>query len=141
MENTITTLFVYGSLRRAFRTDAYEYVSDHFTLVGEAKVKGKLYHTGEYPAAIPTVEESFVTGELYELKKECGFAEAIGPLDDYEEADSAAPEVQLYRREITEVLFNGKAIPAWIYWYNRDVNGKISIISGDILDYICAQSK
>lgn len=140
MEEKITNLFVYGSLRRCFHVGAYAYISKYFTLIGEAKVKGNLY-AGEYPAAIPCTDEGFIIGELYELKKQAEFSWVIAQLDDYEGTNPAAGEEQLYRREITEVFLNERESLAWIYWFNGNINGKILIPSGDILNYICSVSK
>jgi len=129
-------LFVYGSLRRGFQSHAYEYISRYFNLVGEARVKGRLYDLGNYPAAIPANDESFIVGELYKIKNENEFSWAIGQLDDYEGIDPEFDEIQLYRRELTDAIYNDQSIRAWIYWYTRDVSGKPVIASGDMLEYL-----
>ena len=77
-------VFVYGSLRSGFQSDAYEYISRYFNLFGQAKVKGKLFDTGSYPAAIPVQEDFFIVGELYLIKNENEFSCAISQLVDYE---------------------------------------------------------
>lgn len=129
-------LFVYGSLRSGFQSPAYEYISRYFNLFGEAKVKGKLYDTGTYPAAAPVSDDSFIIGELYLIKSEKEFSWAIAQLDDYEGVIAEANEPALYRREIVDVFINDAIVPAWIYWYNGDLQGKQEINSGDILDYL-----
>jgi gamma-glutamylcyclotransferase (GGCT)/AIG2-like uncharacterized protein YtfP len=129
-------LFVYGSLRSGFQSHAYEYISKYFVLEGDAKVKGVLYDLGSFPAAKPTGENIFITGELYNIRSENEFNWAIGQLDDYEGVDVAFDEEQLYRRELTDVYYNDQIIPAWIYWYNGDVSGKPVIESGDMLEYL-----
>jgi gamma-glutamylcyclotransferase (GGCT)/AIG2-like uncharacterized protein YtfP len=129
-------LFVYGSLRSGFRSPAYEYISNYFDLVGEAKVKGKLFDMGDYPAAIPTEENLFIIGELYLIKREQEFSWAIGQLDDYEGVITEEGDIPLYRREQAAVLINNTTVMAWVYWYNRPVDGKPLIISGDILDFL-----
>ena len=75
-------LFVYGSLRSGFNSDAYQYISRYFTLVDNAKVKGILYDLGDYPAALPTEKDFFITGELYYLKNEEEYNWAMEQLDD-----------------------------------------------------------
>ena len=129
-------LFVYGSLRSGFRSTAYEYISRFFTFVGDAKVKGKLYDLGEYPAAIPVADNSFIVGELYTITKEQEFSWAIGQLDDYEGVNVEADEVKLYERKITDVYIGNEVVQAWVYWYNGDVTGKPVVASGDILEYL-----
>jgi len=129
-------LFVYGSLRSGFRSPAYEYISRYFDLVGEGKVRGKLYDLGEYPAAKPADENKYIIGELYKIRNEKEFAWAIGQLDDYEGVHVGFDETQLYRRDITEVFINNDVTKAWIYWYHGEVNDKPVIESGDVLQYM-----
>ena len=129
-------LFVYGSLRSGFRSPVYEYISRFFTLVGEAKAKGKLYDLGDYPAAIPVSEDYFILGELYTIKNEQEFSWAMAQLDDYEGLNVEANEERLYQRKITDVFINDLVTPAWVYWYIGDVAGKSVIASGDILEYL-----
>jgi gamma-glutamylcyclotransferase (GGCT)/AIG2-like uncharacterized protein YtfP len=128
-------LFVYGSLRRGFHSPAYEYISRFFSLVGEGRVRGKLYDMGSYPAGIPTSDDSVIVGELYRINHLNEFGWAIGQLDDYEGVTHDFDEIQLYRRELTEVQINNKLTRAWIYWYNGDVQGKPLIASGDLIAY------
>ena len=129
-------LFVYGSLRSGFRSPAYEYISRYFVFVGDARVRGKLFDLGSYPAGIKTNDNTFIVGELYNIKSENEFAWAIGQLDDYEGVTVEPDEVQLYKREITEVNINNTITHAWIYWYNGDTSGKKLIESGDMIEYM-----
>ncbi len=129
-------LFVYGSLRSGFRSPAYEYISRFFDLIGVARVRGKLFDMGSYPAGVPTHDNHFIVGELYRIRQEPEFSWAIGQLDDYEGVSVEADEVQLYRREITEVYLDGKITHAWIYWFNGDTSGRPAIASGDMLQYL-----
>ncbi len=136
MESVHQQLFVYGSLRSGFNHPAYAYISTHFTLMGSAKVKGKLYDLGEYPAALPTHDEYYIIGELYQLKEEQEFSWAIAQIDDYEGINPEPGEAALYKRELTTVYINGQTTTAWIYWYNNNIEGKPLIASGDVLDYL-----
>lgn len=129
-------LFVYGSLLSGFNSPAYEYISRYFSLIGAAKVKGRLFDMGDYPAAVPASDEKFINGELYTIREKSEFSWAITQLDDYEGVLVEAGEKPLYRREITEVFFQHAIVPAWIYWFNGDVQGKPGIDGGDILDYL-----
>ena len=135
-ENGNNQLFVYGSLRSGFHHPAYAYISDNFTLVGPAKIKGLLYDMGEYPAAIPISDESFIVGELYELKENFDFYWVIEQIDDYEGLNVEQDETALFKREEVEVYLSDRTTTAWVYWYNSDVSGRPFIPSGDILDYI-----
>ncbi len=132
----ISRLFVYGSLLSGFKSPAYEYISRYFILEGEARVKGKLFDMGSYPAAVPAEEDAFIKGELYAIRNPAELSWAIGQLDDYEGVSPEAGEPQLYRREAVEALADGRPVMAWIYWYNGSIEGRPLIASGSILEYI-----
>ncbi len=84
----------------------YEYISRFFEFLGSAKAKGKLYDMGSYPGGVPTSDDSYIIGELYKVKDESEFSWAIGQLDDYEGVSVETDEIQLYRRELIDVLIN-----------------------------------
>src|SRR4249920_3870534 len=135
-ENGINQLFVYGSLRSGFHHPAYAYISDNFTLVAPAKIKGRLYDMGEYPAAIPVSDESFIVGELYQLKENLDFYWVIEQIDDYEGLNVEQDETALFKREEVEVYLADHNATAWVYWYNNNASGRPFIPSGDVLEYI-----
>lgn len=136
METKIEHLFVYGSLLSGFQQAAYEYVSRYFTLVGEAKVKGRLFDMGNYPVAQPFDGNNYIYGELYKVKnlEELNFA--IGQLDQYENVMVEEGETPLYKREIDTVYYNDKTINAWLYWFIGNVENKPVIQSGRVADYL-----
>ena|SRR5215471_12671539 len=129
-------LFVYGSLRSGFKSHAYEYISRFFSFVGDAKVKGKLFDLGTYPAGVPSDEDTYILGELYTIKQEPEFPWAIGQLDDYEGVAVESDEVQLYQRGLVDVIINDSTTRAWIYWYVGGVEGRPLIESGDMIQYL-----
>ena len=141
MSNGNYKLFVYGSLRSGFRNPVYEYLTKYFHLLGEAVVKGKLYDLGEYPAAAATVEEKFISGELYCINNPLEFSWAIGQLDDYEGLNTEEGETPLYRREEVIAYKDGEEHTAWIYWYNKDLTGNPLIESGDLMQYLQQKNK
>ncbi len=128
-------LFVYGSLRSGFPSAAFQLMSPYFKLVAEAKVKGKLYDLGDYPAGIPTAEEKYIVGELYKANSEEEFNWAISQLDDYEGVYPEEGEEQQYQRAVTTVIADGNEYTSWIYWYKGDTEGKPLIESGDVFEY------
>lgn len=135
MESKSHKIFVYGSLRKGFHHPAYQYISDYFNFEGPARVRGLLYDLGEFPAALPTLTDHFIIGELYQMKNPGEFNWAIGQLDDYEGVDPEVGEIPLYRRDLATVYCNGYTAEAWIYWYCGDVTGYPAIASGDVLEY------
>lgn len=135
MAHECNRLFVYGSLRRGFHHQAYQYISEYFKFVADAKVRGSLHDMGEFPAAIPSDNEEFVVGELYELNHEDQFGWAFAQLDDYEGLNSEEDEPVYYRRDKVMVYFDGQVAESWIYWYNESVGDAPKIVSGDVLEY------
>lgn len=134
--HTVYNIFVYGSLRSGFQSPAYEYISRFFTLVGNAKVKGKLVDMGAYPAGVPTDEERYIVGELYQIKHRNEFSWAMGQLDDYEGVNAEEEQERLYGREVTDVIAGDMTLQAWIYWYLGDTTGRPVIECGDMLQYV-----
>ena len=132
---SVYKIFVYGSLRSGFKSAAYDYISRYFSLIGNAKVKGKLYDMGEYPAAIATDENSFIVGELYEINDEEEFDWALAQLDDYEGLNVEIDEEALYKRELATVFIADKKEQAWIYWFAGSVEVKPNIENGYMLEY------
>jgi len=129
-------LFVYGSLRSGFKSPAYAYISRYFHLIGPAKVKGRLYDMGDYPAAIPSTDEQYIVGELYVLNHESEFNWAIEQLDDYEGVHVEEGEAPLYIRKTEEVITDSGNTLAWMYWFNGSITNQPLIESGDVLAYI-----
>ncbi len=132
-------IFVYGSLLSGFRSPAYEYISRYFDLVSEATVKGLLFDMGDYPAAVPSTEEHFITGELYRVKQPSELNWALAQLDDYEGVLVEPHEHPLYKRVVVTVYTKDDVTDAWIYWYNGDVSGRPAIPSGNLMEYIAQQ--
>jgi gamma-glutamylcyclotransferase (GGCT)/AIG2-like uncharacterized protein YtfP len=141
MNNETLQLFVYGSLRSGFQHAAYQYLSKYFHLIGNATVKGKLYDMGEYPVALPTEEERFIIGELYEINNANELSYAIGQLDDYEGLFPEEGQTTWYKRSTVNVYCNNQQSTAWIYWFNGSVDNLPEIASGDVLEYVQQKNK
>ena len=136
MNSASYKIFVYGSLRSGFRNPAYEYLTRYFKYSGEALVKGKFFDAGSHPVALPTEEEHFILGELYSMNSEDEFSWAFEQLDDYEGLHVEYGETPLYRRNLVEVFQNGETQIAWIYWYNKSIEGMPEIETGDVMRYL-----
>ena len=141
MNTTTFRLFVYGSLRSGFRNPIYNYLTQYFHLLGEAIVKGQFFDKGEYPVALPTSDEHYITGELYEVNNAEEFSWAIEQLDDYEGLNVETGEQPLYRRALTVAYQKGQDSQAWIYWYNQSIEGMPVIETGDVLKYLQEKNK
>lgn len=136
MELACRHLFVYGSLRSGFNNPAYTYISKYFTLLGTAYVQGKLFQLPEFPAGVPSEDQSLIKGELYTIKIPAECSWAIAQLDDYEGVQAEEGQSPLYRRALTNVHFNNEQTQAWIYWYNGSIEAGQLIEGGDLLAYL-----
>ncbi len=137
----VVKLFVYGSLRSGFKSDAYGYISKYFKLIGNANTKGILYDMGNYPVATATADEKFIVGELYEVLDSKAFDFVIAQIDDYEGVYSEDDEAVLYKRVLADVFVNDKTTKAWVYWYCGNVNNKPVVAGGDVLEYFNEKNK
>jgi gamma-glutamylcyclotransferase (GGCT)/AIG2-like uncharacterized protein YtfP len=141
MSNETYHLFVYGSLRSGFRNPVYKYLTQYFHLLGDAVVRARLYDAGTHPVAAASEDDHYINGELYAINKPEEFSWAIEQLDDYEGLNTEEGETPLYRREQVEVYQNGEPVTAWIYWYNKSIEGMPAIETGDVLKYLQEKNK
>lgn len=135
--STSNRLFVYSSLRKGFQQADYDYIAEFFTFISDGKVEGSLSILNHVPVATNGVANTFIKGELYEIKNEQNISYVMGQLDGYEGLIVEENEIPLYRRELTKIfLDDGSESEAWVYWYNGDVAGLPIIPSGDVFDFI-----
>lgn len=109
-------LVVYGLLRRG---GPMSDLLGGAEFLGEVDLHGyEMYDLGDYPGAVDG--NGTIRGELYELPGPA----ILDLLDEAEHVHAAPP---LYRRE----LIDAKGEPAWLYVYDRAVDPKSRIASGD----------
>ena len=118
-------LFVYGTLRSVFQNEFARLLAEGESLLGGARIRGRLYDIGRYPGLVlSSAAEESVAGEVYRLRDA---ERTLAILDRYEGAD--------FTRVTGDVLLDiGEQAPAWVYVYNRPVDEKRRILSGDYLD-------
>jgi gamma-glutamylcyclotransferase (GGCT)/AIG2-like uncharacterized protein YtfP len=135
MDTPVTHLFVYASLRQGFENPFFEYIKNHFDLVGSGYVHGVLHDLGDYPVGVPH-DEYKIIGELYEAKSPEDFDWSIAQLDDYEGLNPEEGEKAPYRRMIAHVYCNDQPYKAWVYWYTGEINSTVIVESGDVFEYM-----
>lgn len=135
MDTPVTHLFVYASLRQGFENPFFEYIKNHFDLVGSGYVHGVLYDLGDYPVGVPHPDHRII-GELYQAKSPEDFDWSIAQLDDYEGMNPEEGERAPYNRMIDMIYCNGNTYRAWIYWYTGEINSNIIVQSGDVFEYM-----
>ena len=129
-------LFVYGTLRKAFKHPVKREIMNDVEWVGETAIKARLYDIGRYPGAVEIHDNKrvFVKGEILSLKHP---RKVLRILDEYEGFDPERAEESEYRRDQVLIrLPDGSKENAWIYWYNLDINGKRRIRHKDYVEYV-----
>jgi gamma-glutamylcyclotransferase (GGCT)/AIG2-like uncharacterized protein YtfP len=135
-ENSPTTalelLFVYGTLRKQIASDMHPMLADGCEYYSEGIMQGTLYEVSGYPGALQSNgANDKVFGELYQLLER---DRVLARLDEYEECSGRFPRPHEYIRRLVSIeLFDGEAVVAWVYLYNREVSKLQQILSGDYL--------
>jgi gamma-glutamylcyclotransferase (GGCT)/AIG2-like uncharacterized protein YtfP len=116
-------LFVYGTLRSGFSNPHARRLHAGSTLVGRARVRGRLYDLGRYPGLRLSVDgDDWVTGELYKISDES----LVRELDEYEGAE--------YRRVLAAArLDDGREMQTWVYEHAAPLSEARRIASGEDL--------
>ena len=124
------TLFVYGTLRRSPAHPMHELLRERATPLGDARVRGVLYHVAAYPGLVLDERAGWVRGELYRV---CD-PDVLARLDEHEGASPRDPEPREYRRIRTVAQhLDGTEHEAWVYEYAWPTAGLPVIASGDFL--------
>jgi len=122
-------VFVYGTLRRG--QTLHRHIEEAgLELIGEGRIRGRLYDLGEYPGAVPADSAADeIHGEVYLATDP---AEQLRKLDEVEEYDRTSPEQSLFVRRETDVrLPDGKTVVAWVYFLPREPANAERIHEGD----------
>jgi gamma-glutamylcyclotransferase (GGCT)/AIG2-like uncharacterized protein YtfP len=122
-------LFVYGTLRPALAPVAIATVVRTLRPLGRARVRGRLYEVGRFPAAVPdAAAKAWIEGELLGLGPD---SPPLAWFDAYEGYEPDAPAHSLFRRERASALdAAGREIACWIYAWARSVDDLERIESG-----------
>ncbi|MDX1672452.1 MAG: gamma-glutamylcyclotransferase family protein [Balneolaceae bacterium] len=135
LESENEYLFVYGTLRQGLKGPARRILARFSTFEGKGSFRGRLYDTGDFPAAVPSDDSGDrVIGEIYRMLES---DELLRTLDSYEGFDPHADSGNLFNRKMVDVEHpDGKTVKAWVYLYNRPVEHCKHISSGDYLAYL-----
>jgi gamma-glutamylcyclotransferase (GGCT)/AIG2-like uncharacterized protein YtfP len=127
-------LFIYVTLREDTRNSMFRLLARDASLVGRARIGGRLYDLGEYPGLVSSSDaDAWVYGEVYSLEDP---DEALPRLDDYEECGPGDPEPHEFAREQLDAeLETGERTRTWVYVYKGATEGKAEITSGDYFGY------
>jgi pyruvate carboxylase len=122
-------LFVYGTLRRDCGNDLHRLIARNSDYIGMATYQGQMYQVADYPGIIPSSDaKDQVVGELYLLSNTI---KLLNVLDEYEEYNTEKPADSIFVREQVKVSLKGKEIKTYAYLYNKKIDPKTRIASGD----------
>lgn len=128
-------LIVYGTLRPAFSNPFARYLRQYSQYVGEVSFPGQLFDLGTYPGAIFLPHSpTNVYGSLYNVSQHKH--PLLTYLDDYEGIGEQFEQPQEYVRIIIPIDWAGKTGCCWFYQYNRPIDSKKRIESGDYERYV-----
>ncbi len=109
-------LFVYGTLRQGGSNDMARFLPTAVK-VANARMRGRLFDLGSYPALVTDAAAGWVNGELYAIPK-AGWV----PLHALEEIATAAhPAGEYYRVYGTAQVIDGNLIECQVYVANPAV--------------------
>ena len=93
-------------LRSGFRSPAYEYISRFFDLVGDAKVKGKLFDLGTYPAGVPANDDNLLLVNYTVSGMKKNLPGPLASLMIMKECLLNRMKFNYYRRELVDVFID-----------------------------------
>jgi gamma-glutamylcyclotransferase (GGCT)/AIG2-like uncharacterized protein YtfP len=128
--------FFYGTLMAGFDRRRRAGIDNKMVYRGRGYITGALFDLGIYPAAIPS-SDGRIWGEAYEFTD---VEPVLAALDDIEGYSHSDPDRSLYlRRKVSVTLEDGRAVDAWVYFYNAPLGAAPRIDSGDYLAHIRAR--
>lgn len=124
-------LFVYGTLKNSRIKEAVPEIAPFIKVKVRGFVRGKLFDTGDYPAAVPDKGgRKKVYGEILEITDN-KLDEVLKILDEYEEYSPRNIKSSLFVRDAVNVnTRNDKQLKSWIYWFNGEIKNLKEIKDG-----------
>lgn len=122
-------LFVYGTLRSGGAHEMARFLRANAEFLGAAELpNASIYLVGQHPGVVRDASiKGSVKGELFELANE----EVFARLDRYEDCDLDDPADSEYlRRQRLVRLGKSRKVRAWVYEYNRSVDGLTPLAGG-----------
>ncbi len=128
-------VFFYGTLMAGFDRPGRMRIDPKLRYAGRGSIQGALFDVGLYPAAVPA-SDSRVWGEVYETDE---IDDVLAALDEIEGNLPADPDHSLYQRTVVKVTMpGGRAVDAWVYFYNAPLGQASRIATGDYLAHVTA---
>ncbi len=130
-------LFLYGTLLEGQADELRCLVEDATEPLGPARLAGRVYGVGDYPAAVAeAASTSFVSGVLRAVDP-AARRFLFNVLDDYEGIGGVGEHAGEFARRALAVLDEDDCLRrAWVYVYRRDPSGLFLIEDGDWLAHL-----
>ncbi|MEQ1759328.1 MAG: gamma-glutamylcyclotransferase family protein [Vicinamibacterales bacterium] len=126
-------VFFYGTLMLPFQRAGRSRIDPHLHMVGHGTINAALFDLGIYPAAVPT-PDGRVRGEVHEMLEPLTVLRELDGIEGYRASE---PDSSLYTRVRTPVMLDdGRAVEAWVYFYNAPLGRAERIASGDYLEHL-----
>ncbi|HEX3386571.1 MAG TPA: gamma-glutamylcyclotransferase family protein [Mucilaginibacter sp.] len=106
-------LFVYGTLMDEDNKYGI-YLRDNSRFFANGKIKGKLYHLGDYPGVV-LGGEGYVYGTILQMDNP---AEALALIDIYEGFGDDQPQPNEFIRILAEAETDLGVVECWVYLYD-----------------------
>jgi len=110
-------LFVYGTLLDEHNQYGI-YLRDNSSFYANGKLKGKLYHLGEYPGAVLGGDD-YIYGVILQMDNA---VEALSLIDIYEGFGEDQPQPNEFIRVLTKAETDTGPVECWIYLYDLSVD-------------------
>ena len=121
---------LYGSLMSGLTGPDAPDVTGALKLIGPCLINGYLVDLNDYPGLVRSDDSSdVVKGELYRVNDKRAF-KLLDKFERYDPSDSAG---SLYIRRL--VRLREPSVDAWVYIYNRSIEGRERIPGGDWRGY------
>ena len=126
-------LFVYGTLRKDYDLKLKDKVREDLQYVGQGKIGATLYDIGRYPGAVRSSGGEEVIGDVFFIADP---ERVLKLFDKYEGIHADGRPSEFVRKRNKVRMRSGKAVTAWVYWYNFDPSKKVRIKQKNYLNYL-----
>jgi gamma-glutamylcyclotransferase (GGCT)/AIG2-like uncharacterized protein YtfP len=115
-------LLAYGTLMKRYNNPYAVNLRTQAKHLYEGKIKGILYHLGQYPGLIQSeVENQWVKGEIFQLPDS---PTLLKSLDEYEGYTEAFPDLcEFIRQKVPVLTPDNRWLDCWVYLYNGSIEG------------------
>ena len=127
----ITSVFVYGTLKKGCKRDLKEFADNRISAV-PATIKGTMYTLAGFFESFPAVRlggKNLIYGELHTFSEET-IEDVIGSMDEIEGYSEERSDNLYNRKTVTVTVEGGEKTEAYVYEYSDKLSDDDIIESG-----------